>query len=174
MRDELLKIWRPDIRTMLDLGCRDCWHTAGLPGVMRHTGIDIWPWALERGKHKAAGGGIPGFEPIQADALERLKQFDAGEFDAVVAIDLLEHLEERRGPELLEHMARVTGKLAVVWTTLGYIEQGPYDVDGHYNEFEQHLWGPTPEFFNVRGWQVRSFPGWHGARGGAILAWLSK
>jgi hypothetical protein len=174
MRDKLLEVFPQGIRTVLDLGCRDCWHTAGLPGVKRHVGVDAWPPALERGKEKAAGGHIPNFEPVLADALVYLQERGDDAFDAVLAIDLLEHLEEAQGLRLLDEMVRVAGKIAIVWTTLGLIQQGPVDVDGNPNPFEEHKWGPRPSQFVERGWHVRSFPLWHKDRGGAILAWRSK
>lgn len=175
MRDELLKIWPKDgsIQTVVDLGCRDCWHTAGLPGITRHVGVEIWPEALERGKQKAAAGGIPHFEPVHDNALAYLRGCKDGAFDAVLAIDLLEHLEESDGLDLLDEMKRVASRLAVVWTTLGFIQQAPYDVDGNPNPFEAHKWGPIPGQFIERGWRVRSYPMWHEKRGGAILAWKS-
>jgi hypothetical protein len=173
MRDELLSIWPQDgIRTIVDLGCRDCWHTAGLPGVTRHVGVEIWAEALDRGRLKAAAGGIPHFEPVHDNALAYLRGCPAAAFDGVLAIDLLEHLEKRDGLDMLDEMERVAGRLAVAWTTLGYIQQGPYDVDGQFNPFEEHKWGPTPQIFVERGWQVRSFPLWHENRGGAILTWM--
>lgn len=177
MRGELLKIWpgNASISSIVDLGCRDCWHTAGLPGVTRHVGVEIWSEALDRGIRKALAGGIPYFEPVHDNALAYLRGCPDGAFDAVLAIDLLEHLDGKEtGLELLDEMRRVAAKLAVVWTTLGYIEQGPFDIDGQPNPFEEHKWGPTPQMFAERGWRVRSFPLWHRLRGGAILAWVSK
>lgn len=176
MRGELLAIWPPtrSIKTVLDLGCRDCWHTGGLPGVTRHVGVEIWPYALERARRKAAQGGLPHFEPVEAEALSYLRGCVDGGFDAVLAIDLVEHLTEPEGLELVDEMARVAGRLAAVWTTLGYIEQGPFDVDGNPNPYEEHKWGPRPAQFADKGWTGRSFPLWHGNRGGALLAWLLK
>ena len=174
MRNELLKIWPQDIATILDLGCRDCWHTAGLPGVTRHVGVEVWPQALERGIRKAQAGGIPHFEPVRAEALAHLITLPDGAFDAVLAIDLLEHLTRVNGLALVDEMSRVAGRLAVVWTTLGYIEQGPFDVDGNPNPHEEHLWGPTPDVFTQRGWRVESYPQCHGSRGVGLLAWLLK
>lgn len=174
MRSELLKIWPSGVATILDLGCRDCWHTARLPGVTQHVGVEVWPPALERGMKKAMAGGIPHFKPVCAEALTYLKSRSDNIFDAVLAIDLLEHLVQPEALELLDEMARVASKLAAVWTTLGHIQQGPYDIDAQPNPFEEHKWGPTLDVFITRNWQVKSYPSQHGERGGAILAWLSK
>lgn len=175
MRDQLLSIWPPKgMHYLLDLGARDAWHTAGLPGVRRHVGVDIWPEALARGTAKAMAGGIPGWEPVEADALGYLLGAKGGAFDAVVAIDLLEHLDKSPALLMLEEMIRVTRHIAVVWTTLGFIFQAAYDIDGNPNPYEAHKWGPVPEDFYPLGWEVRTLPQWHGDRGGAILAWYTK
>lgn len=175
MRDVLLSIWPLNgVSSILDLGCRDCWHTAGLPGVTRHVGVEVWPEALERGIHKALVGGIPNFEPIMGEALAYLRKCPSGSFAGVLAIDLLEHLPQFKALLLLNEMERVAIKLAVVWTTLGYVPQAAYDVDGNPNPFEEHRWGPTPDIFTKRKWNIKTYPEWHETRGGAILAWLSK
>jgi SAM-dependent methyltransferase len=175
VRDELIKIWPAEgLAKILDLGCRDAWWSAGLPGVTRHVGVDIWPEALDLARAKAQNGGIPYFEAVQGDALQYCEMTPSGAFDAVLAIDLLEHLSERVGHMLVKEMYRVASNLVVVWTTLGMVEQGPYDVDGRENPHEKHTWGPTQEFFGGYGWQSVAYPDWHGDRGGAILAWLSK
>jgi len=175
VRDELMTVWPADgLATVLDLGCRDCWFTAGLPGVTRHVGVDAWPDALALANQKAQAGHIPHFEGIQAEALQFCEMTASGAFEAVLAIDLLEHLGAMPAAILTGEMGRVASKLVVVWTTLGMIEQGPYDVDGRQNPYEQHNWGPTPNFFEGIGWQHKVYPEWHGDRGGAILAWLSR
>lgn len=174
MRDELLKIWPRGIKTLLDLGCRDCWHTSDLPGVTKHVGVEVWQPALERAFAKVAAGGLPNFEGKNAEVVRYLSVRDDDEFDAVVAIDLLEHIEKDKALTMLDDMVRVSAKIAVVWTTLGFIEQGPHDVDGQPNPFEEHLWGPLPLDFAERQWQVQTYPDWHGSRGGAILAWKMK
>lgn len=173
MRDELLKIWprKWSIKSLLDLGCRDCWHTASLPGVRRHVGVDVWPLALERARLKAATGGIPYFEPVEKDVTEYLDDTRDGMFDAVIAIDLIEHLPRIDALYLLPQMERVAAKFVVAWTTLGYIKNGPFDVDGQPNPYEEHVWGPTPKVFMDLGWHTNSLLAWHGDRGGALLAW---
>lgn len=174
MRAQLLKIWDKRCTTLLDLGCRDGWHTADLPGITRHVGVEIWPEALERGRVKAAAGGLPHFEGVLDEALAYLKAQEDGAFDAVLAIDLLEHLPKENGLEFIAEMGRVAGRLAVIWTTFGLVSQGPYDVDGNPNPHEEHLWGPMPADFINQGWKIMLYPYWHGDRGGAILSWLKK
>lgn len=174
MRDELLKIWPERVVTLLDLGCRDCWYTSGLPGVNLHIGVDCWQPALDRGIAKSAAGNIPGFRPLLYDAVNFIETCGPESFDAVLAIDLLEHLDPAEARQMMVRMSDVARIIAVVWTTLGMIEQGPYDVDGEHNPFERHQWGPTEDTFKKLGWSYKVYPAWHEARGGAILGWLLK
>ncbi len=175
MRDLLLSIWPPEgLHEILDLGARDAWHTSGLPGVRRHVGVDIWQPALARGTGKAQAGHIPGWEPVLADALEYVVTQGAGDFDAVLAIDLVEHLPPTSARILLTEMVRVARRLAVVWTTLGFIPTPPNDIDGNPNPYEVHKWGPDPTDLQAAGYQVRILPDHHGERGGAILAWYDR
>lgn len=168
MRDALLKIWPDGVRTLLDLGCRDCWHTIGLPGVIVHHGVDIWPGAIALGRAKH--GSRPELTLQVGEALEFTSKLGDKSYDAVVAIDLIEHLPQGDALGLIEEVERV-GTFCAVWTTLGFIEQAGVDVDGNVNPHEEHVWGPTTAFFDRPGWRARTYPEWHGDRGGAILAW---
>lgn len=173
MRDQLLSIWPEGISSVLDLGCRDCWHTSNLPGVIQLVGVDAWNLALERGKQKKARGEFAHSALfILGEALEFLDGTASNAFDAVLAIDLLEHFSEQKAQVLLTRMERVAKKLVVVWTTLGYIEQAPFDIDGNANPYEEHQnWNPDEAMFRRLGWSTEVFGAWHEARGGAILAW---
>lgn len=169
MRNLIDAIWPGDgsLKTLLDLGCGDLWFTCGLPGVTKHVGIDLWKPYLE----KAAEKGCPGFQSYEMDLQEYIRlQADDG-FDVVVAIDVVEHFPEDRAKYVIEQMERVAARLCIVWTTLGFIEQGMYDNNGEYNPYQLHLWGPDPAYFREREWQVDEYPDWHGARGGAIFAY---
>ena len=175
MRDHILSIWPTDgLQEILDLGCRDCWHTSGLPGVRRHVGVDLWPEALARGTKKAQEGRVPGWEPVLQDALAYCINSEENAFDAVLAIDLLEHLDPIVARDLLEEMKRITRRLAIVWTTMGFIAQAAYDVDGNPNPYEIHRWGPEPTDLWAARYHVRVLPNHHEGRGGAIFAWHDK
>ena len=171
MRNLLDAIWPTDgsIKTLLDLGCGDLWFTAGLPGVETHVGIDLFDQYLEEAYRKQA----PGFTGINRDIREFLKECPKKAYDAVLAIDVIEHFEEPQGLWILSQMERVAAKLVIVWTTLGFIEQGPYDNNGVYNLYQEHKWGPAVDSFPAT-WSVDIYPDWHSARGGGIFAYRFK
>jgi hypothetical protein len=111
---------------------------------------------------------------VKAEAIAYCESLPEKSFDAVLAIDLLEHFPKADAERLLHEMERVASQLAVVWTTLGMIEQGPYDVDGVFNPYEKHQFGPSLGWLLGIGWEGRAYPWWHQDRGGALLGWRCK
>lgn len=166
MRNLIDAVWPPGghIKTMLDLGCGDLWFTPGLPGVTRHVGVDIWEPAME----KAIAKNVPGFVPYRMDAREFVRLQAEASYDAVLALDFIEHFPEDEAKFLIGQVERIAKHLAVIWTTSGYIAQGPYDNNGDPNPHQEHFYGPTVEDF--AGWQVDVYPEWHQDRGGGIFA----
>ena len=167
MRNLIEAIWPKKIKSIVDLGCGDLWFTANLPGVTRHIGVDIWPEQLRLAEERRP---VIGWEPICIDALTFIKSRPDHYVDAVLAIDIIEHLPEDKGLELLDAMEWVAKKLVICWAPLGMLERGPYNPDLTENPHQVHLWGPTPDIFIERGWQVDTYPDWH-QDGGAIFAW---
>lgn len=167
MRNLIDAIWLKGIESIIDLGCGDLWFTASLPGVIRHIGIDIWPEQLRLAEERRP---VIGWEPIEADALAFLKSCGVGLVDAVLAIDIIEHLTEEEGLALLDEMPRVAKKLVICWSPLGFLKRGPYNPDLTENPHQVHMWGPMPKIFIERGWTVDTYPKWH-QDGGAIFAW---
>src|SRR3972149_3428899 len=104
MRNLIDDIWPQEgITTILDLGCGDLWFTAGLPGVTKHVGIDIHAPAIEKAKTK----NVPGFAGFCMDLREFIRtQAEAG-YDAVLAIDVIEHFDEDEARSILANMERV-------------------------------------------------------------------
>lgn len=177
LRSLIENIWPRDIRSIIDLGCGDLWHTAWLSGVTRHIGVDIWPDQIKAATGPRSGTRrrveqrpVYGWEPIEGDALAFLKSCNYKLVDAVLAIDIIEHLPKEEGLALLDEMPRVTKKLVICWAPLGMLKRGPYNPDLTENPHQVHLWGPTPEIFIERGWQLDIFSEWH-QDGGAIFAW---
>lgn len=69
---------RPDIQTLLDVGCRDAILKRHIRSDIRYTGIDL----------------IPGPAVDHVGNVEQGLPFHDGEFDAVIALDLLEHTND--------------------------------------------------------------------------------
>jgi hypothetical protein len=72
------EILHPDVHTVLDVGCRDAILKRHLPNVIRYSGIDL-----------IAGPGVD-----HVCNVEQGLPFSDGEFDAVIALDLVEHTND--------------------------------------------------------------------------------
>lgn len=76
-------------------------------------------------------------------------QFEPKEFDAVLLVDLIEHLPKHLGVEVLKNSKHWASKVVYVSTPNGFLEQRPYDS----NSFQEHLSGWTKEDFEDLGFQ---------------------
>lgn len=81
--------------------------------------------------------------------------FKPHSFDAVIAIDVIEHLEKEQGWRLLSEAERVSEFKVVILTPNGYVRQSPYDD----NPYQVHRSGWNPEDFLSRGYEVRGMNG---------------
>lgn len=94
--------------------------------------------------------------------------FKKQSFDAVVALDLIEHLPKEKGRKLLVKMIKLAKKKVILLTPNGFIQQIPYDG----NEFQRHLSGWTIEDFKRFGFRVYGMRGLKWLRGEyATITW---
>ena len=139
--------------TVLDLGC-------GYDSPLQHcsvpfsVGVELFDPYLEESKKKAIHN-----EYLKADVRE--VEFRAKSFDAVIALDLLEHLTKDEGAELLGKMESWARKKAVVFTTNGYVLQGPCDG----NWLQEHRSGWRADELQRLGYTVCGINGWKRLRG---------
>jgi SAM-dependent methyltransferase len=146
-----------DVESVLDVGCG-----ANSPvgrfsvGYRRTVGVDCFQGAIEASRRK-------GFHDdyLAVDALELERHIPPRSFDAVVAFDLIEHLERDQGLELLRMMEQVARLRVVIFTPNGFLEQEASDG----NPFQVHRSGWTPEDFRARGYDVRGVHGLRHLRG---------
>lgn len=87
--------------------------------------------------------------------------FRGRSFDAVVALDVIEHLERKQGEALLAEMERIARRRVVVFTPNGFVEQGARDG----NPFQVHRSGWTAADFSRRGFRLVGINGVRGLRG---------
>src|SRR5262249_18496684 len=86
----------------------------------RHAvGVDAYEPAVEESRARGIHD-----EYRVADVRSIGELFDARSFDAVLAVDLIEHLEEADGLALLAAMERIARKRVVVFTPNGFLPQG--------------------------------------------------
>jgi len=82
-------------------------------------------------------------------------------FDAVIAVEVLEHLTKEEGIRLLHRMEEWAKRKVIVTTPNGYLTQDPYDN----NPLQEHRSGWDVHDLRSLGLQVRGSAGWKALRG---------
>lgn len=123
-----------DAKSVLDLGCGKGGHIREperFSGV-RLVGVDVSrTWAAEAPACYS--------EIIEGQLLDVLAHTPTGEYDVVMAIDVVEHFDRPDGHALLREMRRVCAQRAIVATPNGFVPQPPSDD----NPFNEHKSGWT-------------------------------
>ncbi|MEN9552399.1 MAG: hypothetical protein RI935_776 [Candidatus Parcubacteria bacterium] len=142
-----------DCKTVLDIGCGVYSYRDPDTGEknFHSTGIDLYQESInesqERGIHDVYK---------KMNALDIDTTFGENAFDAVIALDLLEHLEKEDGHKLLEKMEYVAKKKVIIFTPNGFLPQG----ERYGNPHQEHLSGWTADEMKGLGYKVIGFGGW--------------
>jgi 2-polyprenyl-3-methyl-5-hydroxy-6-metoxy-1,4-benzoquinol methylase len=135
---------------VLELGCgkNSLIVRSGLIKKLSVTGVDIFKPYLEL--HRSSGL----YDNCVLADITKV-EFVNNSFDAVVCMDVLEHIDKKEGIELLEKMKR-WGEKVIITTPNGYV--GWYAADG--NIHQNHKSGWFIEDFTSQGYKVRGGSGW--------------
>lgn len=141
-------------RTVIDLGCGQ---SSPLPycGVPYSVGVDVHRGYFEDDSRRARGHSAY----VLADVRE--VQFRERSVDAVIALEVVEHLPKSEGWQLIVNMERWARRKVIISTPNGFVPQLPDEKNAH----QEHLSGWLPEEFTARGYRVLGFNGWKGLRG---------
>jgi len=143
--------------SVLDLGC-------GHNSLIRYCdipfkiGVELFEPYVEESKKKGIHN-----QYIKGDITE--VDFEPKSFDAVVAIDVLEHLLKEEGHDLIKKMEKWARKKIVILTPNGYIHNDI--VNG--NSLQEHKSGWSAEEFRKLGFKVFGINGWEKLRGEEAL-----
>ncbi len=88
-------------------------------------------------------------EVHHADVRTVGERFSAGQFDACVGLDLIEHLPKEDGLKLLEQMEKIASRRVVLFTPNGFLPQKGQDGD-----LQEHLSGWEVAEMCARGYDV--------------------
>jgi len=138
---------------VLDLGCGSN-SSIQYCDIPFSVGVDIFESYLEKSKKKKIHN-----QYIKADI--RKVEFKPKSFDAVVVLDVLEHLSKEDGYKLIEKMERWTRKKVIIFTPNGYVWQNDYDK----NPFQRHKCGWTVDELKNLGFKIRGVNGLKKLRG---------
>lgn len=142
--------------SVLDLGCGPSSLLQYVRGIRYSMGVDIWePYIKEsRSRH------------IHTDySLTGILDFDAGiqTYDAVICIDVLEHIEKKAAEILIQRMKLAAKKKVILYVPNGFIQQDDLYDEG--NTFQEHVSDWTPHDLQQLGFSVTGFAGWKYLRG---------
>ncbi|MBD3366168.1 methyltransferase domain-containing protein [candidate division WWE3 bacterium] len=113
-----------DCRSALDLGCGPNSPITKCVNIEHSVGVELFKPYLKEARENRTHD-----EFIEGDILEL--DFEENSFDAVILIDVLEHLNKSSGKAVLERAKKWAKKKVVVTTPNGFIEQAPVDENPH-------------------------------------------
>lgn len=145
-----------NMRTVLDVGCGSWSPLANIKKNFYSVGVDIHKPSIQEIKEKK----IHDTYKI-VDVLKISKYFKPRSFDAVIALDVVEHFEKKDGLSLIKQMETIASKKVVILTPYGFVPQRP--VDG--NPYQEHKSGWYIEEFKKRGYDVYGMRGFRFIRG---------
>jgi ubiquinone/menaquinone biosynthesis C-methylase UbiE len=128
-------------RTVLDVGCGQGVHR--LYRDYESTGIDIYADDLVRAK------ALENYKTLINKDIRDMNYPDKS-FDAVTAIEIIEHLKKEDGIKLLDIIERIAGKVVVITTPWGDDLKPKYK----WNPFLDHQSGWLPKEFEARGYKT--------------------
>jgi SAM-dependent methyltransferase len=138
-----------DCESVLDIGCGACLTMRQL-GAPRLIGIDGYKPSVELATKIKSHDEI-----ILGDVRELDRHFRPGQFDACVALDVIEHLVKEDGIKLMQAMERIAAKKVVFFTPSGFLPQKHAADD----DLQEHLSGWEPSEMTGYGYRVTGLLG---------------
>jgi SAM-dependent methyltransferase len=136
-------------KTVLDVGCGNNSPLRFLNKKYRIVGVDNYQKALDESRQKAIHD-----KYYKLDIKKLSNKFKKNSFDAVVALDVIEHLKKNEGYKLLKDMENAARKKVILVTPNGFVPQ--YNKD---NNLQEHLSGWKVCDFTNRGYYVEGIYG---------------
>lgn len=136
-------------KSLLDVGCGDNSPIRLLINSYNATGLDGHKPSINLSKKNGLHS-----EYIQGDINKLDKLVKEKSFDAVIALDVIEHLKKEDGFKLLENMEGIANKKVILVTPNGFVPQ--YSSK---NKLQQHLSGWNIADFEKKGYKVQGIYG---------------
>jgi len=134
---------------VLEVGCGKTPNMKWL-GIQNSTGIDGYaPYLEEARKEKLHA------ELILGDVRELDRYFKPGQFDTVVALDVIEHLTKEDGLKMMQSMEKIASRKIVFFTPSGFLPQHSFEN----NNLQEHLSGWEAKEMEQLGYKVTGLLG---------------
>ncbi len=145
-----------DCQTVLDVGCGSNSPLLKIKKSFWSEGVDIHKPSIFKSKKKRSHDSYKIADIRNLDKIYRQKSFDA-----VVALDLIEHLEYQEGEKLLNSLEKIAKKKVIILTPNGFLPQDGYGN----NPYQIHKSGWTVKDFLKYGFTYYGLRGLKGIRG---------
>jgi SAM-dependent methyltransferase len=146
-----------DCQSLLDIGCGYKPEMKKITQRMSQSvGVDVFEPSIAKAKADNTHSQL-----IVADALLYLEKVADKSFDAVLALDLIEHLEKERGLWLMHQMERIARKKVLIFTPNGFVIQRPFDN----NPWQEHKSGWEWKEMKEHGYGLYGIGGFKKIRG---------
>lgn len=148
---KLLNAQLSDCKSVLDVGCGSNSVIGTFPKIFYSEGIDIYEPSIKESKRRKIHA-----KYIVGDILDIDEYYKEKSFEAVIALDVVEHLEKKDARMLLKKMEKIAEKRIIILTPNGFIQQG----DHKDNPYQKHKSGWSRRDFEKEGYVVyglRSF-----------------
>lgn len=141
--------------SVLDLGCGKNSPLRILEKKKLSVGVDAYAPYIRRSRKKKIHD-----KYYIMDVLQINERFKPKSFDAVLALDLIEHLQKSDGKKLLSKMEKIARKKVVILTPNGFIKQ-----EDDETRLQEHLSGWTIGDFKKKGYKIEGMYGLKFLRG---------
>jgi SAM-dependent methyltransferase len=141
--------------SVLDIGCGPS-PTMRQLGVVKTVGVDGYAPSVAEARRQNTHD-----ELVQCDIRDLSKQFEPRQFDACVALDVIEHLTKADGLKLMADMERIARKRVLFLTPSGFLPQGNTEK----GDLQAHLSGWSPREMEKLGYRVTGLLGPKNLRG---------
>lgn len=143
-------------RSVLDVGCGDNSPLGKIPKRFYSEGIDIYKKIIIENKNKAV------YDKCVIGDIKKLnKVYKNKSFDAVIALDVVEHLTKNEALKLIKQMENIAVKKVIILTPNGFLKQDEYNG----NPYQTHKCGWKKEELEKLGFKVYGLRGWKWIRG---------
>jgi len=143
--------------SLLDVGCGSSSPIQAFSHkIPRVVGVDNFQPSID----KSRAAGIHN-EYKRINVLDMDKEFPPESFDAVIALDLIEHLEKKDGLRLMAIMERLAKRKVIIFTPNGFRKQREFD--GNLSQI--HVSGWEIDEMRAMGYRVKGVHGWKAVRG---------
>lgn len=142
-----------DCESVLDVGCGELSPLKDVNKKLFSVGVDIHKESIEKSKKNKIHS-----KYCLSNVLDIDKKFKDKSYDAVIALDLIEHLKKDKGNELLSKMEKIAKKKIIIFTPSGFLLQSKEEI--MKNPYQEHLSGWTPLEMRKKNYSVIGIYGW--------------